>query len=145
MAEQRLTLTGSLSDGTMTVGLVLLLVLTLMRGRTLLGRAPTLDSHGEASLGWAYRSPAVSRILRDAEPSLKFGEMLWITVPTPDPRYDPGWLTVMANYSWPHQSVLGVSVSARPHRRNGSVTIIDIADKETARILRATPSRNAPP
>jgi hypothetical protein len=126
-----------------TVVLVLLLALAVVRGRALLGPDLPLNSHGETSFGWAYRNAAASKFLRDSEPSLKFGEILWITVPASDPRYDPGWFTVMANYSWPHQSVLGVST--RAHRRNGGVTIVEVAAGGIARILRTTRSRNASP
>ncbi len=123
-------------DRGVTLVLVLVLAVTAIRARALLRPALPLDSHGEASFPWAYRNAAAIRLLRDSEPSLRYGELLWVTVPASDPRYDAGWVKVMANYWWPDQKVLGVA--ARTPRRGRGVAVVEVNDRGV------TVARNGP-
>jgi hypothetical protein len=143
MTEQRAAITRSLSDRAVAVVLVLLLALTLARAWTLIRPPLPLNGRGETSFSWAYRGAATGKVLRDTEPALRFGEILRIVVPASDPNYDPGWFRVMANYRWPHQSVL--RVRAGPDPGNGRVTVVEFAGDGTARIRRPARSGNASP
>ena len=91
------------------VATVLLALLVLVRSVRLLQPMASLDGVGERTRPWAFRDAGLMARLRQVEPSLRFGEIVWITVPDSSPQYDPGWFRVMASYAWPYQNVLGVS------------------------------------
>jgi hypothetical protein len=114
--------------------LVFLLGLAVARSWTLFAPRPRLDAHREAVIPWAYRDPSLAALLRDVEPFLRFGEILWISVPPSAPRYDPGWFTVMVGYAWPYQTALRVSSSlpAKSFRR----TVVVFGESGSVRILR---------
>ncbi len=113
--------------------LVFLMVLTLLRVWRF-SRTAALDGYREGALPWAYRDPSLARVFRMTQPSLRYGEILWITVPTSGDRYEPYWFRVMANYAWPYQSVLGVS--GGPPMKALRVTVVAFEESGVVRIVR---------
>ncbi len=113
--------------------LVFLMVLTLLRVWRF-SRAVTLDGYREETLPWAYRDASIARLFRMTEPSLRYGEILWITVPASGNQFEPFWFGVMANYAWPYQSVLGVS--AGPPKKALRVTVVAFEQSGVVRIRR---------
>lgn len=113
--------------------LVFLTVLTLLRVWRF-SRTATLDAYREGALPWAYRDPSLAGVFRMTEPSLRYGEILWITVPASGDRYEPFWFGVMANYAWPYQSVLGVS--AGPPKKALRITVVAFEESGVVRIRR---------
>jgi hypothetical protein len=114
--------------------LAFLLVLTLVRAVRLFHPGRALDGHREEALPYWYRDPSLAGSLRSAGSSLRFGEIVWVTVPPSGFRYEPNWFKVMANYAWPYQTVLGVSAGSR--RVMPGVTIVDFQESGSVRILR---------
>lgn len=114
--------------------LAFLLVLALVRAVRLFQPGRALDGHGERVLPYWYRDASLAGTLRRAGSSLRFGEIIWVTVPPSGFQYEPGWFKVMANYAWPYQTVIGVS--AGPRRATPGVTIVDFQEAGSVRILR---------
>lgn len=114
--------------------LAFLLALTAARFLTLFSSPLHLSGHREAALPWAYRDPSLGALFRNVEPLLRPGEVLWITVPGSEARYDPGWFRAMVCYAWPYQTVLGVS--STPPGKGFRRTLVLFGESGSVRILR---------
>lgn len=118
----------------------LLALLVFVRSARLLQPLTSLDGVGERSRPWAFRDAGLMARLRQVEPSLRFGEIVWITVPDSSPRYDPGWFRVMAGYAWPYQNVLGVSSEIEGRRLR--ITTVEFKPSGAVHVRRSGEGRD---
>src|SRR5690242_1974345 len=108
-----------------TVVLGLLGALLLIRSAQLVGSSAPLRAHGERLwYGWAWRDPKMIETLRRIEPNLRPGEIVHLIGPD---DVEPFWLSVMAHYFWPRQTLAGVGHDLPGGRRPHHLTVVRIS------------------